>query len=894
MSENEKPAVYLVDGSAYIFRAYHAIQKLSTRQGVPTNAVYGTTRMLLRLIEDESPQYLAAVFDAGGRTFRHEMYGDYKAHRPPPPDDLRVQFPIVRRAVRALNLPLIEIAGVEGDDVIATLTEMARRTGHPVVIVSGDKDLMQLVGPGVTMMDPMRNVRYDPAAVREKMGVPPERIADLLALMGDSSDNVPGVSSVGEKTAARLLAEHDTLEGVLAAAPNMKPGKLRERLIAEAEAARLSLRLVTLNRTVPLPLALSDLAVRPPQPDELRAFLSEFEMTELARSLFLERPRAEPGRYRILFSREDLDREFARIEKAGVCALDLETTSLDAVRADIVGLSISCAEGDAGYVPVAHRGPDAQRQLPLEIVLSGLRRLIEERRVTIVGQNLKYDSIVLLHRHGIRLEPIGGDVMLASYVLDPGRNSHSLDSLARELLGHTPLTYAEVAGKGKNQIPFAEVPIERAAAYAGEDADFALRLWNLLLPRVRAEGLEPLLCQIELPLVPVLRDLELAGVKIDTERLRRMGQELERDMQCIVERAHALAGREFNLNSPAQLRKILFEELKLSPGRKGKSGASTDSEVLEHLAASHELPAEILNHRLLAKLKSTYVDVLPEMINPETGRLHTSFNQAVTATGRLSSSDPNLQNIPVRTDLGRRIRSAFVAEPGGKLLSADYNQVELRILAHLSQDEAFCEAFRRGEDIHARTASRIFGVDIGAVTTEQRRQAKAVNFGIVYGQGAFNLARQLGVPRARAQEIIDQHQASYPKVREWVAAMHQAAMRDKAVSTLFGRRRRLPDIDSPNPGLRANAERMAQNTPVQGTAADIIKRAMIDIHRELAARSLRSRMVLQVHDELLFEAPEDELGALESLVREKMEGAARLSVPLTVDIAWGDNWDEAH
>ncbi len=894
MSEKGKSAVYLVDGSAYIFRAYHAIQKLSTSQGVPTNAVFGTTRMLLRLLEDERPEILAAVFDAGGRTFRHEMFADYKAHRPPPPDDLRAQFPIVRRAVRALNLPLVEVPGVEGDDVIATLAEAARQAGHPVVIVSGDKDLMQLVSPGVTMLDPMKGARYDPRAVQEKMGVPPERIADLLALMGDSSDNVPGVSGVGEKTAARLLSEHGSLEEVLAAAPNMKPGKLRERLMAEAEAARLSLRLVTLNRAVPLPLSLAELSVRPPEPEALRTFLAEFEMSELARSLFLERPRAEVGRYRIILSREDFDRELSRIEKAGLCALDLETTSLSAVRAELVGVSLSCAEGDACYVPVAHRGPDAPRQLATEVVVAGLRRLIEGGRVAILGQNLKYDAIVLLHRHGLRLEPVGGDVMLASYVLDPGRNSHSLDSLTREFLGLTPLTYEDVTGKGKNQIPFAEVPVERAAAYSGEDADFALRLWNLLLPRVRTEGLEPLLRELELPLVPVLRDMELAGVRIDTERLREMGKELARDMQRIAERAYALAGHEFNLNSPIQLRKILFEELKLSPVRKGKSGASTDSEVLEALAASHELPAEILNHRQLAKLQSTYVDVLPQMLDPESGRLHTSFNQAVTATGRLSSSDPNLQNIPVRTELGRRIRSAFVAAPGCALLSADYNQVELRILAHLSQDEAFCDAFRRGEDIHARTASAIFGADIGAVTSEQRRQAKAVNFGIVYGQGAFNLARQLGVPRARAQQIIDQHHASYPRVWEWVAAMHEAARRDKAVSTLFGRRRRLPDIDSPNPGVRANAERMAQNTPVQGTAADIIKRAMIDIHRELSARSLRSRMVLQVHDELLFEAPEDELGVLQTLVREKMEGAARLAVPLTVDIAWGKNWDEAH
>jgi DNA polymerase-1 len=726
------------------------------------------------------------------------------------------------------------------------------------------------------------------------MGVFPEQITDLLGLMGDAADNLPGVTGVGEKTAAKLIGEHGTLEAVLAAAEGMKKGKQRERLLAEAENARLSKKLATLCREVPLEVKPADLEVKPPEPKALDAFLEEYDIGSLRKGLVPARRSIDTSHYATILDRKALEALVKRAQQTKECALDLETTALDAVRAQVVGISLCPAEGEAAYIPVAHEGADAPKQLPLDDVLESLRPLFEDPGIKLVGQNLKYDSIVLANRHGIRLDRIACDSMLASYVLDPGRASQGLDSLARDFLQHEPITYQSVTGKGKDQIPFAQVDVRTATAYSGEDADLSLRMCHLLLPRVREAKLLPLLEQIELPLVPVLRDLELAGVRVDPAKLAALSKEMERELDQLQNRIFALAGHEFNINSPAQLRTILFEELKLPPSKQTKSGASTDQSVLEELAVEHELPAELLNYRSLAKLKSTYADVLPEMINPETGRIHTSFNQAITATGRLSSSDPNLQNIPVRTEMGRRIREAFVAPEGSLLLSADYSQVELRVLAHVCGDPAMLEAFRGNEDVHARTASRVFGVPIAQVTSEMRRRAKAVNFGIVYGQGAFNLAKQLRIPRAEAKEIIDSHQRSYPKVQQWVAGVQEAARRDGFVTTLFGRRRFLPDIHSANHNARANAERMAQNTPIQGSAADIIKRAMIDLHRELLARRLKARMVLQVHDELVFEVGRREADLLEELVREKMEGAAELRVPLTVDVSTGSSWAEAH
>jgi len=887
---DESP-LYLVDGTAYIFRAFHAIQHLSNRAGTPTNAVYGVTRMLLGLVEKERPARLAVVFDVAGPTFRHERFAEYKAHRPPLPDELRVQIPLVRRAVEALALPVVERVGFEADDVIATLAERARAAGLEVIVVSGDKDLLQLVGEGVQVVDPMREQRYDRDGVIDKLGVPPERVPDLLGLMGDAADNVPGVEGVGPKTAVKLLAEHGDLEGVLAAAAGMKKGKLRERLLAQAGQARLSLELARLRRDVPLEVELEALRPRTADPRALDDFLAEMDFSGLRKELVGRRSLDTSG-YRTILDEAALAAVLARARETGECALDLETTSLDPLEARVVGVCLCPAPGEAAYVPIGHVGPDAPAQLPLERVLALVRPVLDDPAVRLHGQNIKFDAGVLLQVAGWRLGRVHCDVMLASYVLDPGRSSHALDSLARELLGHEPTTYAQVTQGGR--LGFAEVPVAAATAYSGEDGDLTLRLGKRLRAEVESAGLGPLLDELELPLLDVLVDMERTGLLLDVPLLERLSAELGAELQAAERRCHELAGHEFNLNSPPQLRVVLFEEQGLAPTKKTKTGASTDQSVLEELAPLHPLPAEILAYRSLAKLKSTYVDVLPGLRSPVTGRLHTRFNQAVAATGRLSSSEPNLQNIPVRSEAGRRIRAAFVAPEGWRLLSADYNQVELRLLAHLSGDDALLQAFRGGEDVHARTAALLFDVPIGRVSSDMRRRAKAVNFGIVYGQGAYNLARQLGVSQAEARDIIEGHRARYPGVAAWVEGVQQAARAQGYVTTLSGRRRFLPDISSPSHNARKNAERMAQNTPIQGTAADLIKRAMIDVHAELARRGLRARMLLQVHDELLFEAPEDELDLLESLAREKMEGAARLSVPLSVDVSVGRNWAEAH
>jgi len=893
MTEKSRPVLYLIDGHSYIFRAFHAIRHLSNRSGTPTNAVYGVTKMLLKLVEEKDPSHVAVVLDAGGKNFRHEMFPEYKANRPPAPEELKIQIPLVKEVIQALNLPLLQEEGCEADDVIASICQQAVAEGFEVVIVSGDKDLMQLVGPGVVMYDTMKEVVYDPEGVKKKMGVPPGGVLDLLALMGDTSDNIPGVFGVGQKTAAKLLKEHGDLETVLAAAPSMKKSKLKERLIEQADNARLSKKLAALDTGVCSGRQLGEFARREHDKQALDELLKRLEFSGLRRQL-VGRRTIDTSRYKTVLTKKDLKAAIARVRQTKKCSVDLETDSLDPARAHIVGISLAPAEGEAVYIPVAHQGDDLPAQLPVGEVLDALVPVLTDPAIEIYGQNIKYDMVVLENRHNLELGNIACDSMVASYVLDPGRASHGMDYLSREFLGHETITYTDVVGKGKNQIPFARVPLDRATAYSGEDADVTFRLCELLLPKVKQEGMSELFSRMELPLIHVLVDMERWGIRVDKERLQAMGGELQQEIDKLEERIHLLAGREFNINSPAQLRVVLFDELGFEVKKKTKSGASTDSTVLEELALEHELPTEILNYRSLTKLKSTYVDVLPEMVNPETGRIHTSYNQAVAATGRLSSSDPNLQNIPIRTETGRRIREAFVASEDCVLLSADYSQVELRILAHLSGDEALLEAFRQGEDVHARTAALIFSVPIERVDSDMRRKAKAVNFGIVYGQGPYNLARQLRIPRSEAKEIIDGYLNRHARVGEWVDKTHQQARKTTMVKTMFGRRRFLPDINSTNHNVRANAERIAQNTPIQGTAADIIKRAMIQIHGELKKKKLKTRMVLQVHDELVFDVPEAEAGLLESLVREKMEGAARLAVPLTVDISTAESWAEAH
>ncbi len=893
MAELKRPILYLVDGSNLVFRAFYGIRHLVNSQGRPTNAVYGVTRMILRLLKEEDPSHIAVVLDAGGGTFRNEIYPEYKAHRPPVPDELKEQFPLVARAIEALAVPLIIKKGVEADDVIGTLATEAVGEGMDVVIVSGDKDMMQLVNGHVRVLDTMKEKRYDREGVKEKLGVYPEQVIDLLALMGDASDNIPGVRSIGPKTARKLLSEYTSLEDLLAAAPSLKKSKMREKLIEDSDKARLSRKLATIVTDLSLDRTCAQLARQEFDRVTLDAFLVEMEFSNLRRELVGKRTIDTSG-YQTVLSAEALAQVIDRIRQCGECALDLETTSLDAMRAEIVGVSLCPAEGEACYIPIAHTGEDLPAQLPEAQVMAALKPLLDDPAIRFYGQNFKYDAVILRQGHGLMPATLACDAMVASYVLDPSRASHAMDNLSRDFLGHETISYQEVAGKGKQQIPFSQVPVDRATAYAGEDADVTYRLCCLLMPRVEEQGLGELLKRFEMPLVPVLTTMECNGIRVDAEGLVAMGKELERHLDGLQERIHVLAGREFNINSPAQMRVILFEEMGFEVIKRTKSGPSTDSSVLEELAAQHELPSEILNYRSLAKLKNTYVDVLPKMIHPQTGRIHTRYNQTVTATGRLSSSDPNLQNIPIRTEMGKRIREAFIASPGNRLLSADYSQVELRILAHLCEDESLLTAFRQGEDVHARTAARIFDVPAAKVNSEMRGRAKAVNFGIVYGQGPFNLARQLRISRTEAKEIIDSYLDQYPRVRDWVVRMHEEARATKMVKTLFGRRRLLPEIASSNHNVRANAERIAQNTPIQGTAADIIKLAMIRIDRALREGGFKALMVLQVHDELVFDVPEAEIDALEQLVRREMEGAADLRVPLTVDISSGRSWAEAH
>ncbi|MEW6444706.1 MAG: DNA polymerase I [Pseudomonadota bacterium] len=898
----------LVDGSSYLFRAFHALPPLTTREGTPTGALHGVLSMIQKLVLDERPSHVAVVFDAPGKTFRDEMYPEYKAHRPPMPDELRVQIEPLHAAIRALGLPLLIVEGVEADDVIATLTRQAREHDLPVLISTGDKDMAQLSGPSVILIDTMKNTRMDPSGVEEKFGVPPGRIIDYLALIGDASDNVPGVKGCGPKTAVKWLQEYGSLDGVMAAAEGMK-GKAGENLRAALAHLPLSRELVTVRDDVELPVSMEEL--KPVAPD-LPALIALAERYELQRHLkawqaklegeagavATPSPAAAPSgepEYSAILDEAALDEWLERLESADLMAFDTETTSLDPMQAEIVGLSFAVRAGEAAYIPVAHSYPGAPDQLDRAAVLERLRPLLESPRHAKVGQNLKYDAHVLAN-HGIRLAGIAHDTLLESYVLDAGQNRHDLDTLARRHLDHENIKYEDVAGKGAKQIPFEAVAIETATDYAAEDADIALRLHAALWPCLAVEpGLRRIYETIEMPLLPVLMRIERNGVRIDVPKLRQLSHELATRMHALEKQAHALAGGPFNLASPKQLQEILFDRLALPVVGKTPTGQpSTNEDVLEQLAEQHELPRVILEHRMLAKLRSTYADKLPEAINPRTGRVHTMYQQAVASTGRLSSTDPNLQNIPVRSEEGRRIRQAFIAPEGQLILSADYSQIELRIMAHLSGDAGLLKAFAEGQDIHRATAAEVFGVALDAVSDLQRRAAKAINFGLIYGMSAFGLARQLSIPRAEAQAYVDLYFARYPGVRRYMEEAREKARERGYAETLFGRRLQLPDIRARDARRRQQAERVAINAPMQGTAADIIKRAMIEIDAWLADSDFPARMIMQVHDELVFEVPGDQADALAGAVRVRMAAAAELAVPLVVDVGWGVNWGEAH
>ncbi len=886
---------------------------MSRPDGTPVNAVFGFTNMIARFLRDHVGTHLAVIFDAGRLTFRNELYGDYKAHRPDPPPELVPQFALVREATAAFGIPAIELAGWEADDLIAAYACAIEAAGGRCTIVSSDKDLMQLIRPGVEMLDPIKQKPIGDAEVREKFGVAPGKVVEVQALMGDAVDNVPGVPGIGPKIASSLVAEYGDLESILAAAPSMKPSKRRDALLEHAEAARISRTLVILRDDAPLPLPIAELGMAAPDPPRLATWLEGMGFRSIIQRLGLDgRARHEPApapsaatpvsipfaNYETVTSLEALAGWVEAARAAGRCALDTETDGLDPMRAGLVGFSLAVAPGRACYVPLRHEGDlehPVTAQLDPDAAIALLSPLLTDPGTLKIFQNAKFDLLVLERAGAPRAEPVD-DTMLVSYAMEAGAHGHGMDELSARHLGHTPISYDQVTGTGRNRVSFARVDLVRATAYAAEDADVTLRLWHSLRPQLAPNRALALYEQLERRLIRVLADMEQAGISVDATELRRLSVDFAERMAVMETQIHALAGRPFNLGSAKQLGEILFDEMALPGGRRMKTGAwGTDSSVLQGLAEQgHALPARILEWRQLAKLKSTYADSLIEEINPASGRVHTSFQMAITTTGRLSSNEPNLQNIPIRTEEGGRIRRAFIAAPGHVLVSADYSQIELRLLAHVAGIPALKEAFASGQDIHARTASEVFGVPMQGMDPLTRRRAKAINFGIIYGISAFGLGRQLAIPPGEARTYIDAYFARYPGIRAFMDSTREEARTHGYVLTPFGRRCWVPGIADKNPARRSYAERQASNAPLQGGAADIIKRAMVRMPAALHEAGLRARMLLQVHDELLFEAPEAEAEAVAALARDVMEGAARLSVPLVVETGRGRSWAEAH
>jgi len=893
---HEKKTVYLVDGSAYIHRAYHAIRNLANSAGLPTNATYGFTRMLLKLLEERMPSYAAVVFDAKGKTFRHDIYADYKATRPPLPEDLIVQLPYIKRIVQGLNLKMLEREGFEADDIIGTLAREAEDRGYDVVVVTGDKDFRQIVSPRVSLWDSMKDRVTDYQTLKTSYeGLEPEQMVDLMGLAGDSVDNVPGVTGIGEKTALALIRAYGSLEGVYRNMEDISRKKLKENLIRDRENALLSKRLVALDCEVPLETQVEDLKVSDPDTEALTEVFRELEFRDLW-DRYAPRSSSEVGKVRLCLDEAGIRALVQEIREWKRVSLDTETTSTDPFRARLVGLSFAWREGEAVYIPVGHEYADAPAQVPWEVAREILREVVEDPGIAKVGQNIKYDAVVL-RRHGLDLQGIQFDTMVASYVINPGLRQHNLDALAQHYLNHRMIAYHDVVGKGKKEVLFSEVSIEQAAEYAGEDAEVTLRLTEILEEKLADDKNQDLFHNLEMQLLPVLVDMELTGIRVDPVVFREMSQRFSGQLERIQQEIYEEAGMEFNINSPQQLGFVLFEKLGLpTQGKTSKTRAyATDVRVLKKLAAMQfRIPGLLLVYRSLSKLKSTYLDTLVTMVHPETGRIHTSFNQAVAATGRLSSSNPNLQNIPIRTPEGRDIRKGFVAGPGFVLLSADYSQIELRIFAHYSGDAALKEAFAHGEDVHARTAAELFEGRQEGSPEEMRRIAKAINFGIIYGMGPHKLSEELGIDHKTAKAYIEAYYQKHEGVVRFREAMIERAKTDGYVTTLFNRRRYLPDIHHRSRFVRGEAERMAVNTPIQGTAADLIKRAMIRIHGHLKEKGWRTRMILQVHDELVFEVPEEEMERVRPFVREAMENVYELDIPLKVDMGEGTNWAAAH
>ena len=886
--------IYLIDGTAYIHRAYHAIRNLTNSRGLPTNAVFGFTRMLIKLMEDRNPQYMVILFDAKGPTFRHEVFAEYKANRPPMPDDMALQIPYIKEITSAFNLPQVEMQGFEADDLIGTLAQKAEKAGFEVVMVTGDKDFMQLVTKHISIWDPMKEKIINPDTIKTDMGVDPGQLVDVMGLSGDTADNIPGVPGIGPKTALKLIKTFKTLTNLYHQVDTITQKKQHENLVKFRQQAFLSQKLVTIDTQAPIDFEPEQCKLKKPDTAALAKLFKKLEFRQLQKA-YPEKSDLSRKNYRAIMDENALTALIVRLQVAEKFSLDTETTSKNPMMADLVGLSFAITPHEAFYIPCGHDYPGVVAQLGRKWVLDQLKPVLENPDLKKIGQNIKYDWIVLL-RHGIDLKGVAFDTMLASYLLNPSKRAHGLDQIALDFLDHTTISYKEVTGKDNTGGFFARVPIEKATPYACEDADITLMAGNVLTRELDNVNLTDLFKEVEMPLVPVLVGMEMAGVSVDQKRLQDLSKSFEMQMERLEKEIYVIAGEPFNINSSQQLGHILFDTLGLPVQKKTKkkTGYSTDVNVLTTLAQKHELPALILRYRTLAKLKSTYTDALIGLIHPDTGRIHTSYNQTVTATGRLSSSDPNLQNIPIRTDEGREIRSAFIPRRGWSFVAADYSQIELRILAHCSDDQILIKAFKEDEDIHTRTAAEVFQVFPSFIDQALRQQAKAINFGIIYGQSAFGLSNQLGISRKMAQTYINNYFARYSGVRQFIDNTIEQARQTQKTSTLLGRIRLLPDIASTNATTRKFAERTAINTPIQGTAADLIKLAMIKAAAALNKKNLKSVMLLSVHDEIVFEVPPDELEAVKALAKEVMEGIWDLKVPLKVNVVAGDNWAQAH
>ncbi len=880
--------LYLIDGNSYVYRAFYAIKGLTNSKGFPTNAIYGFTTMLLKIIREKKPEAIAVCFDSPGLTERHRIFQDYKAHRPEMPSDLVQQLPDIRKVVSAFNIKIFELAGYEADDIIGTIASDAAAKGSEVFIVTADKDMLQLLNERIKIYDPMKDRVLDAAYVREKFGVGPERVTEFMALTGDASDNIPGIKGVGEKTAKELLASFKSIGDLLEHPEKIKRERLRKMVSDNKEIALLSQKLATIDISVPVEIDAKEFVLKTPDWLALLPLFREYEFTTLMK--LLPSIESTEKKYEAITSLSRLDEVLSGIKNE--IAIDTEATGRNPFTDSLVGVSICNEKERAFYIPVAHSSSlvSTGKQIDIRDAVSALSHILQDTSISKIGHNLKYD-LMLLGQNGVSVSGKLFDTMIAAYLLNPNKSNHSLDEVSFEYLFRKKKSFMEVV---KKRASFADVPIEEATSYAAEDAALAYELRDLLFNKLDEEGLAEVYFDIEMPLIEVLIDMETAGVKIDSDRLNRLCRNITSEIDSVQQRIFFLAGEEFNINSPKQLSKVLFHNLGLSPAKKTKTGFSTGVDVLEELAEVHDLPREVLIYRMLTKIKTTYLDVLPSLVNPNTGRVHTSFNQTVTATGRLSSTDPNLQNIPIRRNWGRWIRESFIAEPGNLLLSADYSQVELRILAHLSADKGLVEAFNSGADIHSRTASELYNVAIEKVTPEMRRTAKVVNFGVIYGMSSFGLSEALNIDRRDADKYIRQYFDRHPGVREYIKNSLAEAKEKGYVITLFGRKRPVPELNSHNKNIQQQGERLAVNSPIQGTAADIIKIAMIHIRKNFQNLTLNARMILQVHDELLFEVPESELETVLEIVRNNMENVVMLSVPVKVDIGYGKNWAQAH